>query len=63
MHLLLPAALAAGLLAALPDPVAPAAAGDPEPRPTVEFARTWDRAVAEARLLNLPLVIHNHGFY
>ena len=63
MRLLLPAALAAGLLALLPDPVAPVAAGDPKPRPTVEFVRAWDSAVAEARLLNLPLVIHNHGFY
>ena len=31
-------------------------------KPTVVFAKTWDAAVAEAKLLNLPLVVHSHGF-
>lgn len=32
-------------------------------KPTVTFARTWEAAVQEAKDLNLPLVIHSHGFY
>jgi hypothetical protein len=32
-------------------------------KPTVTFAKTWDAAVAEAKLLNLPIVVHSHGFY
>lgn len=32
-------------------------------RPSVAFARTWEAAVSEARLLKLPLVVHLHGFY
>ena len=34
-----------------------------EPGPSVRFARSWDDALTEARALNLPLVIHRHGFY
>ena len=40
-----------------------AEARDPEPAETVRFARTWDEAVEEAKLLNVPLVVHSHGFY
>ena len=29
----------------------------------VRWAATWDAAVEEARALNLPLVVHRHGFY
>jgi len=29
---------------------------------TVRWAPSWDAAVREARALNLPLVIHRHGF-
>ena len=36
---------------------------DDKPKPTVEFAKTWEAAVAEAKLLNVPLVVHSHGFY
>ena len=39
-----------------------ASAGD-EPDPTVNFAKTWDAAVEEAKTLNLPIVVHSHGFY
>ena len=35
----------------------------PEPKPTVEFARTWEAAVKEAKELNVPIVVHSHGFY
>ena len=41
---------------------APAVAAD-KPKPTVRFARSWDQAVEEARLLNVPIVLHSHGFY
>jgi hypothetical protein len=34
-----------------------------EPKATVTFAKSWDAAVEEAKLLNLPIVIHSHGFY
>jgi hypothetical protein len=40
-----------------------AAAGKDEPKPTVRFAKTWDGAVAEAKTLNVPIVVHSHGFY
>ncbi|HGY90731.1 MAG TPA: hypothetical protein ENK43_06125 [Planctomycetes bacterium] len=35
----------------------------PKIKPTVPFAKSWDAAVEEAKLLNVPLVVHNHGFY
>lgn len=40
-----------------------ALAGKDEPKPTVKFAKTWDMAVEEAKTLNLPIVVHSHGFY
>ncbi|MEE8104736.1 MAG: hypothetical protein V3T86_04280 [Planctomycetota bacterium] len=42
-----------------------AAAGGKSAKPvkTPEFVPVWDDAVAEAKALNLPLVIHRHGFY
>ncbi|MSR75685.1 MAG: hypothetical protein EXS14_09490 [Planctomycetes bacterium] len=36
---------------------------DDKPKATVEFAKTWEAAVIEAKLLNVPLVVHSHGFY
>jgi hypothetical protein len=39
-----------------------ALAGD-KPKPTVAFAPSWDAAVEEAKLLNVPIVVHSHGFY
>lgn len=35
----------------------------PKIKPCVEFAHSWDAAVKEAKLLNLPIVVHSHGFY
>jgi hypothetical protein len=32
-------------------------------KPTVTFAKSWDAAVEEAKLLNIPIVLHSHGFY
>ncbi len=34
-----------------------------KPGPSVRYAPSWDEAVTEARALNLPLVVHRHGFY
>ncbi len=33
-----------------------------KPKPTVTFATSWDAAVAEAKLLNVPIVLHSHGY-
>ena len=32
-------------------------------KPSVNYAKTWEQAVAEAKLLNVPIVVHSHGFY
>lgn len=32
-------------------------------KPCVSLAKTWDAAVEEAKLLNVPIVLHSHGFY
>lgn len=32
-------------------------------KPTVNFASSWEAAVEEAKLLNVPIVLHSHGFY
>jgi len=37
------------------------ARGD-EPKPSVSYATSWKAALAEAKLLNLPIVLHSHGF-
>lgn len=34
----------------------------PKIKPQVKYAKTWEEAVAEAKLLKVPLVIHSHGF-
>lgn len=34
-----------------------------EPDPQVTYATSWEAAVEEARLLNVPIVVHSHGFY
>ncbi|MGQ0614545.1 MAG: hypothetical protein ACT4PV_12490 [Planctomycetaceae bacterium] len=30
---------------------------------SVRYAPTWEAAVEEAKLFNLPIVVHSHGFY
>ena len=40
-----------------------AGGGKDKPEPSVTYAKTWDAAVEEAKLLNLPIVVHSHGFY
>ena len=34
-----------------------------KPKASVTYAKSWDAAVAEATLLNVPIVVHSHGFY
>ncbi len=29
---------------------------------TVRWAESWEAAITEARALNLPIIIHRHGF-
>jgi len=60
MRMHVPAAVLALLVLA----VVPAAAeSKPKPVDCVTLATTWEAAVAEAKLLNLPIVVHNHGFF
>jgi hypothetical protein len=35
----------------------------PEIKPSVTYAKSWDAAIAEAKMLNVPVVVHSHGFY
>ncbi len=35
----------------------------PKIKDTVPFAPTWEAAIEEAKLLNVPIVVHSHGFY
>ena len=34
----------------------------PKLHDSVNFAPSWESAVEEAKLLNVPIVVHNHGF-
>lgn len=34
----------------------------PKIKPSVTYAKSWEAAVAEAKMLNLPIVVHCHGF-
>jgi hypothetical protein len=54
---------AAAAALALAAAFAPAGGRDAEPEPSVTYARTWEAAVEEAKFLNVPIVVHNHGFY
>lgn len=39
------------------------AAGKEKIKPSVTYATTWEAAIEEAKLLNVPIVLHSHGFY
>jgi hypothetical protein len=32
-------------------------------KPIVSVPKSWEAAVEEAKKLNLPIVVHSHGFY
>jgi hypothetical protein len=50
-------ALAVGTIA-----VQTALAGKDEIKPFVHIPKSWDAAVTEAKQLNLPIVVHSHGW-
>ena len=52
---------AAGLAAALT--AGAVQAGKDEIKPFVHVPKTWEAAVEEAKKFNLPIVVHNHGWY
>ena len=33
------------------------------PKVGLRYASSWDEAVDDARALNVPIVVHRHGFY
>ena len=33
------------------------------PKVGLRYARSWAQAVEDARALNVPIVVHRHGFY
>ena len=41
----------------------PAVAAPKKPHPSPKWAPSWSDAVEEARALNLPIVVHRHGFF
>ena len=55
--------LAAAVVLAAFAPIAIAGGKGHKIKESVSYATSWEAAVEEARLLNLPLVVHNHGFY
>ena len=55
--------LAIALIAVLGFAADEAVAQKQKIKPTVEFAPTWEAAIEEAKLLNVPIVVHSHGFY
>lgn len=60
-----PSVRSAGVLAACALAFAPAlvAAEKAKIKPSVTYAKSWEAAVEEGKLLNVPLVVHSHGFY
>lgn len=38
------------------------ALGKDEIKPIVKVPKTWDAAVAEGKQLNVPIVVHSHGW-
>ena len=38
-------------------------AGAGKPRMQIRWAESWSDALSEAQALNLPIVVHRHGFY
>ena len=45
------------------EPVTKEAAAPTEPVACVTMAKTWDAAIKDAKAQNVPIVLHNHGFY
>ena len=32
-------------------------------KPFIHCPKTWEKAIEEGKALNLPIVVHSHGFY
>ena len=62
MQRIIPIALILGLAWAVAGSPA-LAQKKPKIKETVGFAPSWKAAVEEAKLLNVPIVLHSHGFY
>jgi hypothetical protein len=43
--------------------LAAVAAAAPKAKPGPKWLPSWSEAISEARVLNLPIVVHRHGFY
>ncbi len=50
------------VLAAAPAP-AKSTTSKAKPKRSVAFAKTWRAAVKDAAALNVPIIVHRHGFY
>ena len=37
--------------------------GAKTPKQFIKWAESWEDAVTEARAINMPIVVHRHGFY
>jgi hypothetical protein len=40
-----------------------AAVAKDEVKPFIKCPKTWEAAVEEGKALNVPIVVHSHGFY
>lgn len=40
-----------------------ASAGKDDVKPFISCPKSWEAAVEEGKALNLPIVVHSHGFY
>ena len=58
----LPLLAAVAALAFMPTALV-TAGGKPEPVTSVTLAKSWADAIDEAKKLNVPIVVHSHGFY
>ena len=38
-------------------------AGAGKPKQFIRWAPSWEDAITEARAINMPIVVHRHGFY
>lgn len=55
-------AVAVATLLNVPSPRYVYADKKPEPVNCVQLAKTWADAVEEAKVCNVPIIVHSHGF-
>ena len=61
--MLRPFLIAASTAAVVAAAASLAVAKKDEPKAFIHGPKTWEAAVAEGKALNLPIVVHSHGFY